>query len=104
MEGDAMQVDKIHDVQRHLEGNESIAAARHWPKRIGVINYKAVRIVVFAVISLAVFACAAICILAVWKSVAPDVAWRALGSLGIISAATAVFVSLNEGFGPAVRG
>ena len=98
-----MQVDKIHEVQRHLEGNESLAAARRWPRRIGVVNYKFVRVIAFVVISLAVFACAVVCILAVWKSVAPELAWRALGSLGIISAATAVFVSLNEGFGPAVR-
>jgi hypothetical protein len=99
-----MHVEKIHDVQRHLEGNESIAAARRWPRLIGVINPRAIRIIAFILISSAVIACAVVCIMAVWGSVEPVFAWRSLGSLGIISAATAVFVSLNEGFGPAVRG
>ena len=98
-----MQVEKIHDVQRHLNGNESMAAARRWPRRIGVINAKAIRVIAFTIISTTVIACAIVCVLAVWGTVVPEFAWRALASLGIIATATAVFVSLNEGFGPAVR-
>ncbi len=101
--GESMQVDKIHDIRRHLADNESLANARRWPTKIGVVSPKFIRVIAFVVISTAVMACAVCCVLAVWGSVEPEFAWRALGSLGIVSAATAVFVSLNEGFGPTVR-
>ena len=101
--GDSMQVAKIHDVQRHLEGNEALAAARRWPRRIGVINAKIVRVLAFIIISAVMIGSAFLCVMAVWGSVAPEVAWRALATLGIVALATAVFVSLNEGFGPLVR-
>jgi hypothetical protein len=99
-----MQVEKIHDVRTHLaEAGHMSSNNGKGPKRIGVLNFKATRLLAFIVISTAVLVCAAICVAAVWEYVATDFAWRALASLGIISAATAVFVSLNEGFGPLIR-
>lgn len=98
-----MQVDKIHDVQRHLETVDAGATGGHWPRRIGVVNFRVTRLLSFIVVSLALFACTIICVMAVWDYLGPDYVWRALASLGIISATTAIFVSLNEGFGPFVR-
>ncbi len=96
-----MQVEKIHDVRRNLDG--AMSSGPHAPKRIGVVNMRATRLLAFLIIAAAVLACSVICVLAVWDYVLPEFAWRALASLGIISAATAIFVSLNEGFGPLVR-
>jgi hypothetical protein len=73
------------------------------PKRIGVLNFRATRLLAFIIVATAVLLCATICVAAVWEYVDSDFAWRALASLGIISAAVAVFVSLNEGFGPLIR-
>lgn len=99
-----MQVDKIHDVRDHLAEAGHMSTNDHrGPKRTGVLNIRATRLLAFIIIATATLACAAICVAAVWEYVAPDFAWRALGSLGIISAALAVFVSLNEGFGPLIR-
>ena len=97
-----MQVEKIHDVRDHL-AEAGHASQPNVPKRVGVLNYRATRLLAFVVIATAVVACAVICVAAVWEYVIADFAWRALASLGIISAATAIFVSLNEGFGPLVR-
>lgn len=72
--------------------------------RVGVINLRFIRCLAFLVISGSVIACAVLGVLAVWEYVTVDIAWRALTSLGIIAIATAIFVALNEGFGPAVRG
>lgn len=100
-----MQVEKIHVLRRHLSGIDMDAPphTRHHRGTVGVVNFRATRIIAFLIISLAVIATAVTCVLAVWEVLEQDYAWRALGSLGIISAATAIFVSLNEGFGPAVR-
>ena len=97
-----MQVEKIHDVRDHLAEAGHISQP-HAVKRVGVLNYRATRLLAFIVIATAVVACAVICVAAVWEYVVPEFAWRALASLGIISAATAIFVSLNEGFGPLIR-
>ena len=56
------------------------------------------------VISLSVVTCAALGVPAVWQVVPLDFAWKSLVSLGIIAFARAVFMALNEGFEPAVRG
>jgi hypothetical protein len=101
-QGPSMQVQKIHDVRTHLAGGMG-GSGPHAPKRIGVVNMRFTRILAFMIISAAVVACSVVCVLAVWEYVESDFAWRALASLGIISAATAIFVSLNEGFGPLVR-
>ncbi len=99
-----MQVDKIHDVREHLAEAGHMSINNHkGPRRVGVVHYRATRLLAFIVITTTVIACACICVAAVWEYVAADYAWRALASLGIISAATAVFVSLNEGFGPLIR-
>lgn len=74
------------------------------PRKVGVVNLRFTRFIAFLVISLTVVGCAIACVLAVWGYVTTDFAWRALASLGIISGATAIFVSLNEGFGSAVHG
>lgn len=73
-------------------------------RKVDVVNLKATRLIAFIVISSAVIACAVVCVLAVWEYVDATYAWRALASLGIVSAAVAIYVSLNEGFGPAVHG
>jgi formate hydrogenlyase subunit 3/multisubunit Na+/H+ antiporter MnhD subunit len=99
-----MQVEKIHDIRDHVAAaGEPTATGLRGPKRIGVLNFRATRLLAFIIIATAVVACAVICVAAVWEYVVPDFAWRALASLGIISAATAIFVSLNEGFGPLIR-
>lgn len=97
-----MQVEKIHDVQRHVTNGEVKTPRR--PPRLAVINMRVTRFIAFLVVTLSMLACATVCILAVWGMTEEVYAWRALGSLGIVSAVAAVFVSLNEGFGPAVRG
>ncbi len=97
-----MQVEKIHDLRKHLASADGDAAAPRW-KRIGVISPRRTRVIAFAVISMSLVATAACCLLAVWSYVGPDIAWRALGSFGIIALATSIFVALNEGFGPTIR-
>ncbi|MEM0915462.1 MAG: hypothetical protein AAGK09_12735 [Planctomycetota bacterium] len=97
-----MQVDKIHSIRQALSEGPMFENP-YDRKPIGVINLKVTRVIAFVIISLAVIATAVVCILAVWQVFVPDYAWRSLGSLGIIAAATAVFVALNEGFGPAIR-
>ena len=78
----------------------SIGAGRRGttPPR-GVLPFRAVRVLAFGVISLAIFACAFVGILAVWDFAAQDNAWRALATLGIIAAAMVAFVVVNEVFG-----
>lgn len=99
-----MQVDKIHDMRMHLAEAGHMSVNDHkGPKRVGVLNMRTTRLLAFMIIATAVLACAAICVAAVWQYVESDFAWRALASLGIISCAVAVFVSLNEGFGPLIR-
>ncbi len=71
---------------------------------MGVINHRLARIVAFVLIVVTLVASTIVCLLAVWGYVAPDYAWRGLASLGIVSGAAAIFVALNEGFGPSVRG
>ncbi len=95
-----MQVDKIHDVRRHLGTADANGPMRNIQ---GVINYRLTRIIAFVVIAAALLCCAAICVMALWGYVGTDFAWRALASFGIISGAMAIFVALNEGFGPTVR-
>ena len=100
----SMQVEKIHDVRSHLAEAGHMSMHDHkGPKRIGLLNFRATRLLAFIVIATAVLVCATICVAAVWQYVESDFAWRAMASLGIISCAVAVFVSLNEGFGPLIR-
>lgn len=98
-----MQVEKIHDVQRHVSNGEVHVGPRR-PPRLAVINMRVTRLLAFLIVTLSMVACAVLSIAAIWGFVEETYAWRALGSLGIVSAAAAIFVSLNEGFGPAVRG
>src|SRR5688500_15664705 len=99
-----MQVEKIHDVRRHLGSEGEIGFAPGMRKLMGVINHKLTRIVAFVLIAITLVWSTIACLLALWGYVAPDFAWRGLASLGIVSAAAAIFVALNEGFGPSVRG
>jgi hypothetical protein len=100
----SMQVEKIHDVRSHLAEAGHVSMNDHkGPKRVGVLNFRATRLLAFIIIATTVVISAVVCVAAVWQYVESDYAWRALSSLGIISAAVAVFVSLNEGFGPLVR-
>lgn len=98
-----MQVDKIHDLRRHLGTVDEHGVALPMRNIKGVINHRVTRVIAFIVIAAALIACAAICVMALWGYVASDFAWRALASFGIISGAMAIFVALNEGFGPSVR-
>lgn len=99
-----MQVEKIHDVRVHLSEAGHMSINDHkGPKRVGVLNFRATRLLAFIVVATTMLICAGVCVAAVWQYVEPEFAWRALGTLGIVCAAVAVFVSLNEGFGPLVR-
>jgi hypothetical protein len=97
-----MQVEKIHDIRRHLLDMET--TPRHARPVVGVCNAKVTRLLSCAVTSVALVVSVAACVLAVWGYAEPAIAWRALATLGIVSAATAVFVALNEGFGPMIHG
>jgi len=70
-----------------------------WPQRKGVLPKQAVRTASFGVISLSLFACAALCLLAVWDYTTEGVPWRAVASLGIIAGTMVAFSVVNEVFG-----
>lgn len=99
-----MQIQKIHDLRKHLRAYPMNDLEFPGPRRIGVIHLRFVRFVAFFVVVLALMACAVVCVMAVWDYVQPDFAWRSLVSFGIIAAAVTIFVALNESFGPIVRG
>lgn len=82
---------------------ETAPPARSKPKRRGILPVRLVRIAAFAVISLAIFACAVLCLLAVWDFATTDTAWRAFASLGIIAGAMIAFVFVNEAFGASLK-
>ncbi len=98
-----MQVEKIHDVKRHVSNGDALHGPKQ-PPRVAVINLKVTRLIAFVIVSLSLLTASVVCVAAIWNYVETDYAWRALGSLGVVSAAAAIFVSLNEGFGPFVRG
>jgi hypothetical protein len=64
-----------------------------------VLPYRIIRVFAFARISIAIFACSFVALLAVWDFADPDTAWRALASLAIIAGAMLAFVVVNEAFG-----
>ncbi|MCA9292102.1 MAG: hypothetical protein KDA25_13300 [Phycisphaerales bacterium] len=105
-----MQVDKVHHIREHLghvghDTGHDMEPFTHPARRIiGVCNARITRLLVFLLNAASLIATVVACLMAVWQYVEPDVAWRALASLGILMAASAVFVGLNEGFGPAIRG
>lgn len=99
-----VKIEKIHDIQKHLGADDMNQQGDPSRKRVGVINLRFIRGLAFLVISISVIACAVLGVMAVWQFVPIDFAWKSLVSLAIISFAMALFVSLNEGFGPAVRG
>ena len=68
------------------------------PRR-GVLPRAAVRTAAFAIISLSIFLCGVLCLLAVWDFTTGDVSWRAVTSLGIVAAMMGMFVFVNELFG-----
>jgi len=72
-------------------------------KRLGVLPIKAVRTAAFGIISLSIFACGGLCLLAVWDATAAGVPWRALTSLGIVAATMGAFAFVNELFGEAEK-
>lgn len=72
-------------------------------KRLGVLPIKAVRTAAFGIISLSIFACGGLCLLAVWDATAEGVPWRALSSLGIVAATMGAFAFVNELFGEAEK-
>ena len=69
----------------------------------GVLPYRIVRVLAFAIISLSIFTCAFVCLMAVWDYADRDTAWRALTSLGIIAGAMIAFVMVNEVFGSSLK-
>lgn len=71
------------------------------PRRKGVLPIKAVRTVAFGVISLSIFGCGGLCLLAVWDATTSGVPWRALASLGIVAGTMGAFAVTNELFGEA---
>ncbi|MEO1236521.1 MAG: hypothetical protein AAFX76_07010 [Planctomycetota bacterium] len=73
------------------------------PKRRGVLPTRSVRVAAFGIISLSIFACGAVCLLAVWGATAEGVPWRALASLGIVAGTMGAFAFVNELFGEAEK-
>ena len=73
------------------------------PRRLGVLPTRAVRTAAFGIISLSIFACGALCLLAVWDYASEGVPWRALSSLGIVAATMGAFAFVNELFGEAEK-
>lgn len=72
-------------------------------RRLGVLPIKAVRTAAFGIISLSIFACGGLCLLAVWDATSPGVPWRAVTSLGIVAATMGAFAFVNELFGEAEK-
>ncbi|MEM7625795.1 MAG: hypothetical protein AAF333_09210 [Planctomycetota bacterium] len=68
-------------------------------RRKGVLPKKAVRTAAFGIISLSIFACGALCLLAVWDYANEGVPWRAISSLGIVAGTMGAFAVVNELFG-----
>jgi hypothetical protein len=64
----------------------------------GVFNYRVVRTVLFGVISLAIVATGAVCILAVWDVLTPQLAWRIALTFLIAVLSLTLFTAANEGF------
>jgi hypothetical protein len=98
-----MRIEKVHDIRRHLLLLGMTYELFPTP-RVGVVNLKVARVLAFLIIVISVVASAVVCVMAVWEVIAPLYAWRALGSLGIVSTSVAILLILNESFGPAVRG
>ena len=57
------------------------------------------RFVSFAVITLALFGAAVLCVLAIWDYTTRGNAWRAMATLGVIVGTMLAFTVLNEVFG-----
>jgi hypothetical protein len=94
--------------QRLLEQMRQDVAEQWGPaparrKRRGVLPRKAVRTTAFGIISLAIFACGGLCLLAVWDYTSSGVPWRAITSLGIVAGTMGAFAFVNELFGEAER-
>lgn len=70
-------------------------------KNRGVLPRRGVRTAAFGIISLSIFACGALCLLAVWDYAAQGVPWRAITSLGIVAGTMGAFAFVNELFGEA---
>ena len=76
---------------------------RGWSQqRRGVLPKRSVRTVAFAIISLSIFLCGALCLLAVWDYASQGVPWRAITSLGIVAGTMGAFAFVNELFGEAM--
>ena len=73
------------------------------PRRLGVLPIKAVRTAAFGIISLSIFACGGLCLLAVWDATSAGVPWRAVTSLGSVAATMGAFAFVNELFGEAEK-
>jgi hypothetical protein len=98
-----MRPQKVHDIHRRF-GESAMTPYQARRRTVGVINPRTSRLWAFIVMSVALVLCALVCLLATWNLVGPDYAWRAAVSLFIVAGAAALFLALNEGFGPAVHG
>lgn len=85
----------------HRAGRHTPPSRSGRPRRKGVLPIKAVRTVAFGVISLSIFGCGGLCLLAVWDATTSGVSWRALASLGIVAGTMGAFAVTNELFGEA---
>jgi hypothetical protein len=84
---------------QHVEPPAYTSAQKRELRLKGVFDPKRVRFVSFSVISLGLFGTALLCVLAIWNYASRDTAWRALATLGVLSAAAVVFTAINEMFG-----
>jgi hypothetical protein len=84
---------------QHVEPPAYTSAQKRELRLTGVFDPKRVRFVSFCLISIGLFGTALLCVLAIWNYASRDTAWRALATLGVLSAAAVVFTVINEMFG-----
>jgi hypothetical protein len=84
---------------QHVEPPTYTSAQKRELRLKGVFDPRRVRFVSFSVVSIGLFGTALLCVLAIWNYASRDTAWRALATLGVLSAAAVVFTVINEMFG-----
>lgn len=70
------------------------------PAAKGFINPRIVKTISFTIVSLSLFFCTVLSILAVWDFITQDdIVWRAFSTMLIVGLASWVFAAINERFG-----
>jgi len=78
----------------------SHAVEPYKPRPKGFINPKIVKLVSFTLVSICLFLCTVLSILAVWDFIVQDdIIWRAFSTMLIVALASWTFNAINERFG-----